>query len=145
MISCNSHSVGHSAEYRAACVQHYFGGFAVHRLLCLDDPSAECLSYRLMSETYAEDRNTSGECLYRFDAYSCICGITGSGRYNDRFKLAVFKIFLYLSDSDLIVSDCLYVGINRTYKLHEIICKAVVIIYHKDHINQPPIRALRLP
>ena len=110
-------------------VMPYAARLAVHETLCAHDLRAESLRYRLVAEADAENRNLSRERLYRLKRDPRAVGVTRARRDDQRFR----GFRRYSGDVDLVVSHHLYLGVERSHHLHEVVGERIVIVDHDHH------------
>ena len=109
----------------------YAARLAVHKRLRADDPPAERLGYRLVSETDAEDRDLPCKGLYRREGDSSRVWIAGARGYDER-------VWLQRRDSldvDLVVPEHLDVDAKSGYRLDEVVGERIVVVYQNSHTS----------
>ena len=103
----------------------YAARLAVHKRLRADDPPAERLGYRLVSETNAEDRHLPRERLDGGERDAGRVGVAWAWRYHEIVGLQGLDAL----DVDLVVAEDPHVYPERLNGLHEIVRERIVVVY----------------
>ena len=124
MVARNEGGLGTAAEQRTGGVEMNLALLAVHELLCIGDRRAVHGTDRLMTETYAEDRDLYAELSDDLDDVAGVLRSARSRREDDTVGRQRADLFY----RKFIVADDPDVGIDLSDVLVKVVGKAVVIV-----------------
>ena len=133
MIAGNREGVRAFEKQKAIRVKCHLRLFPVHQSFGVRDRRAKCCTYSLMAQADSQYGNLTAKLLHNINYNTGIFRSAGTGREDYAVRFLVADFF----DCHLIVADDANVSVDFPDQLIEVIRKAVVIIYKKDHGMSP--------